>query len=237
MPCWVPPALRDVPETEAGLPTFIGSADPLRVDLLGRALKDDVDIVVRGTGWDGARESVEGRAAASRPIGERLANQRDLIRRHGVKAVLHKIGDRLRPPVRATVPLTKIAASPGDSSEYFQLTRCAPVTIGINRVPTLRASSRRPLAYSRLRDIEAPMLGACYLSEWTDGLARLYEIGTEIEAYRTADELADQLRSLRKSPSRRAELRARGQRRALDDHSIPRSLMRITQRLGMTAAA
>jgi hypothetical protein len=229
MACWIPSNLRNVPAEGDEPPTFIGSIDPLRADLLARAL-GKVDFVVRGSGW----QAVGDRARAkSRPMRDLLINQCDILRRHGLAPILRKLGDRIRPLPHASVPPVSIGEAPRDSDEYFRLTRQAQVTIGINRVPTPWASNRCPLAYSRLRDIEAPMVGACYLSEWTEGLARLYELGAEIETYRTADELADKLHELRKSPGRRAELRARAQRRALHDHSIPRSLAKIIARLGL----
>jgi spore maturation protein CgeB len=111
------------------------------------------------------------------------------------------------------------------------------VTIGVNRVSTDRASDSRPLTYSRLRDIEAPMLGACHLTEWTEGLEHVYDPGDEIETYRTAEELAAKLAELRQDPERRRRLRERGQRRALAEHSVKRSIALITKRLGMRVAA
>jgi spore maturation protein CgeB len=115
--------------------------------------------------------------------------------------------------------------------------REAAVTIGVNRVPTARASNHRPLTYSRLRDLEAPMVGACYLTEWTAGLGELYELGTEIEAYKTPEELAAKLEALKRDPARRRGLRKRGQRRALEDHGVARSLKRIVHQLIGTRAA
>ena len=41
------------------------------------------------------------------------------------------------------------------------------------------------------------MLGACYLTEWTEGLEHMYELGKEIETYRTAEELTSKLSELR----------------------------------------
>jgi spore maturation protein CgeB len=111
------------------------------------------------------------------------------------------------------------------------------VVLGINRVPSLVASDRHPLVYSRLRDIEAPMLGACYLTEWTAGLERLYDLGKEIETYRTAEELTAKLSELRADPERRISMRARAQRRALAEHSVARSIELIADRLGMRSAA
>ena len=96
-----------------------------------------------------------------------------------------------------------------------------------------KRSLHRPLIYSRLRDIEAPMLGACYLTEWAPGLDQLYELGREIEVYRDADELAGKIQMLARDATQRHELRAAGQRRALNDHCIAHTLARIVERLGI----
>jgi len=77
------------------------------------------------------------------------------------------------------------------------------------------------------------MLGACYLTEWTKGLEQLYDLGTEIETYRTAEELTTKLADLRQDPARRVAMRGRAQRRALGDHSVLRTLGRICERLGL----
>jgi hypothetical protein len=115
--------------------------------------------------------------------------------------------------------------------QYFRVTREAQVTVGVNRVPATRRSLRWPLCYSRLRDIEAPMLGACYLTEWTAGLDHLYEVGREIETYRTADELRAKLAELMRNRELCGSLRKQGQKRALNDHSVARSIRKIIARL------
>ena len=106
------------------------------------------------------------------------------------------------------------------------------ITIGVNRVLSAHRSPHRPLRYSRLRDIEAPMLGACYLTEWTEGLEHMYELGKEIETYRTAEELTSKLSELRLDPVRRSAMRERAQRRALSDHSVALSIARISVHFG-----
>ncbi len=235
MACWVPPDLRQPPDGAEEPATFIGSADLLRADLLGRALQAGADFVVRGAGWNAAHDLEAIAAIPRRLLGERFANQVEALRRHGAVAIWRKVEARVRPLPKASVPSCRIGEAPSDSGAYFRLTRAAAVTIGINRVPTARASHRRPLAYSRLRDIEAPMLGACYLTEWTAGLPHLYDLGTEIETYRDVDELTRKLGELRASPGRRAELRARAQQRALADHTIGKTIARIGEKLGIVA--
>jgi spore maturation protein CgeB len=78
------------------------------------------------------------------------------------------------------------------------------------------------------------MLGACYLSEWTQGLQQLYELGTEIETYRTAEELTAKLEMLAGDRAKRRTLRRLGQRRALTDHSVGHTLHKIVDHLGIS---
>ena len=77
------------------------------------------------------------------------------------------------------------------------------------------------------------MLGACYLTEWAPGLEDLYDPGTEIETYRDAGELMEKASLLGREPGRRANLRRLGQRRALAEHSLIRSIGQLAKRLGI----
>jgi spore maturation protein CgeB len=77
------------------------------------------------------------------------------------------------------------------------------------------------------------MLGACYLTEHTSGVEQLYDVGNEIETYRSADELVAKLGELEKDKARRTRLRIAGQRKALQEHSVARSLLRISTLLNI----
>lgn len=230
MPCWVPHELRCLPDAETRPPTFIGSADILRRDLLGRALHAGADIVLQGAGWAAAGDAALSQPIVTRSASTLLANQWDLVRTHGLGALARKVDDRLRPLDPPPVPPGRVGP-PVVGADYLKITREAMVAIGVNRVATPRASNRRPLTYSRLRDIEAPMVGACYLTEWTAGLAELYDLGAEVETYRTAEELAAKLGELQADPARRRGMRQKAQQRALGEHSVARSLKRIAREL------
>lgn len=236
MPCWIPPNLRTLPSRESEPPTFVGSADILRRDLLARALQAGADFTIRGKGWTAGPEMLDGKRSRSRSLRTLIANQLAIVRRHGVAAIMRKIENRVRPLPAIPIPRSRMHEAPA-GDEYMRVTREAMVTIGINRVPTVRASHKNPLAYSRLRDIEAPMLGACYLTEWTKGLETLFELENEIETYRTAEELSTKLAELRKYPARRLSMRRRSQLRALHDHSVACSIERICQKLGFPITA
>jgi hypothetical protein len=233
MPCWIPAALRTVPSQECEPPTFVGSADVLRRDLLGRALQAGADFTIRGPGWISDAYLDASRPPRRWSVPALIANQIATVRDHGPTALLRKVENRLRPLAPVSIPTSRIREAPIGEAEYFRLTRESMVAIGVSRVPTARASHRRPLAYSRLRDIEAPMLGACYLTEWTAGLESLFEPDVEIETYRTPQELSAKLAELSKDAARRRRMRERAQRRALNEHSVARSIARICQQLGL----
>lgn len=231
MPSWVPPHLRTSDHPESEPPTFIGSVDVLRRNLMADAIARGAHVVVRGRGWDRADEE------AARPGrgGRVLRNQLAFVRQHGTRALVHKTLRRLRPPAEAVIPADHIGPI-ASAAEYIRISQQSIVTLGINRVPTITRSLHRPLTYSRLRDLEAPMLGACYLTEWTAGLPSLYEPGTEIETYRDADELVAKLATLTGDRERRQRLRREGQRRALARNSVPATLRRIIDTLQIDGA-
>lgn len=235
MPCWIPEKLRTMPEQESEPPTFIGSADALRRNLLGSALARGADLTVRGPGWS-CDETVVGAPSKQRRKGDVFSNQILLLRRHGLGALGAKVVNAVRPLELPEVPPSRVAPAVfGD--DYLRVTREATVTLGVNRVPVTRRPLRYPLAYSRLRDIEAPMLGACYLTEHTEGVAALYDVGEEVETYNSPEELVHKLEDLAKSPQKRQRLRSGGQRRALSSLTVAGSLKRIGRRIGSSGGA
>lgn len=231
MPMWVPPQLRTVPEKENADITFIGSYDLLREDLLGDAVARGLPLRLHGDGW---RSGGPGTTPPPRTLGGTVSNQFAFLRTHGLRGFAMRATYQLHRPrpngwiEQCWQPLT-------EREDYFRTTRESQVVLGINRYPSFRHSFSNPGRYSRLRDIEAPMLGTCYLAERAPGLADLYDLGTEIETYGDATELVEKATQLQRDPSRRTTLRRLGQRRALADHTLARSLARITARLGLPA--
>jgi hypothetical protein len=234
-PCWVPVEFRTVPTAETEPPSFIGSADRLRRALLGRAIELGGELRLYGPGWQSSADDASD-PRPSRTLREWIRDQVASINNDGGGVLFLKFHDRLW-PVRAPLIPEGLVKEAVWGSEYFRVSREASVTIGVSRVPTTRASHRRPLRYSRLRDVEAPMLGACYLTEWTESIGQLYEIGAEVETYHTSEELAAKLAELIRAPERRRRMRERAQRRALGEHAVGRSITRIAARLGISPMA
>jgi len=233
---WVPEAdarsmyaHRAVSEAEDESVIFVGSHDVLREDLLGEAVGKGVDVQIYGPGW---LDSPQDGAAAGPSKGRRWANQMEFLRKEGFRGLALRATYQLR-RMRPRDWIGQSAHPPLADEAYFKATREAKVVIGINRCPSFRRSFSNPLRYSRLRDIEAPMLGACYLTEMAPGLGDLYEVGAEIETYRNAGELIEKAKQLKADPRKRLRLRQGGQRRALAHHTIEKSVARISRELGI----
>jgi hypothetical protein len=222
MPMWVDPKYRHVSEQETNIISFIGSKDDLRAQLLADAIAGGIPIQIRGNGW---HEPVV-QQPPSKPS-SKIKNQFNLLRNAGIRGFVAYHRKRNEKLTEVHIPAGNIFEKPG-FDEYIHLSRESMVTLGINRVPTF---SKDIITYSRLRDLEAPMLGACYLTEYTAGLSQLYELGTDMETYTNADELVYKCRELIASKNKRKELRMKGQQRALNSHSIPQSLQLIKTRL------
>jgi spore maturation protein CgeB len=65
------------------------------------------------------------------------------------------------------------------------------------------------------------------LTEWTEGIEDMYEIGEEIEIYKNEKELEEKILFLKKDDNKRKNLRTKGQQRALSEHSVPKSIQKI----------
>jgi hypothetical protein len=227
MPIWVEPKFRDaLIAKELPGATFIGSKDVLREQLLSKAVENGLDVRIGGSGWVNTGNNTASAIPVRGSLSQILLNQYRFVQQHGLKGWAVRHSNRLQKAPISAIPGNHLFGSPA-FEEYVSITQSSMVTLGINRVPTYKRPNSNPLTYSRLRDIEAPMLGACYLTEYTEGLPLLYDLDKEIWCYKNADELVEKTNELLKSQEKRIQLRHHGQQRALNAHSIPRSMALI----------
>jgi hypothetical protein len=150
----------------------------------------------------------------------------DFIKNEGLQAFVRKIKQRKQSASISEALSAKTNRLLGDD-EYNNLSAASMVTIGVNRYPSFRFPLDSPDTYSRLRDIEAPMLGACYLTEWTEGIENLYDIEKEILTYKDESSFIEQCQRLSEDFELRKKLKESGQLKALTKHCIPESIKAI----------
>ncbi|MEP6611845.1 MAG: glycosyltransferase [Mucilaginibacter sp.] len=229
MPIWLDPKLR-TPQVESNSQvTFIGSKDIQRQlffeDIISKC--PDMPLAIYGNGWDGASR-LPAQPAGGYALSDKMANQFKFITEQGVLPYLRKLNQRSIQAEISNALKAKINTAIS-FEQYNRLTCTSMITVGVNRYPSFNFPLHQPDTYSRLRDIEAPMLGACYLTEYADGLEDLYDLDNEIAVYNGANDFIAKTKRLQKDKELRRKLRVNGQKRALNDHSIVQSLNRIIQ--------
>ena len=115
---------------------------------------------------------------------------------------------------RVLAPLAKPPAR--DLSEVFS---SYDVVLNFSNVWSDGRPGSPKIPHVRLRDFEAPMAGACYLTGAFDEIGEFYSVGREIDTYASEDELADKTRFYLANPQAAMRLREAGERRARRDHT------------------
>ena len=227
MPMWVAPEHRTLADKESYGVSFIGSKDIQRQLFFEEFVDIDpkFQFDVYGAGW--LNEEIKKPQTFKRyNLADKIRFQLKFINEEGLRAYTRKINQRNLNPAISETLFSHIKGKPS-FGDYVDITKNSSITLGINRYSSYKFPLNKPDKYSRLRDIEAPMLGCCYLTEETPDIHSLYEIGKEIETYQTADECVSKCKELLKNPKHRALLRLAAQKKALHHHSIPETMNRI----------
>lgn len=239
-----PPTYRPAGGEELNQVTFVGHADYLRMELLGGALDAGVPLRVYGHGWR-RTAGADPRAQRGATNGLRQPTPPSARRRVGLSVEQHLGRLRAYGPAgewrhfharwmsARLAPKFVDARPPLPHEEFVSVTARSAVTLGINRCPHPGYPVKRPLVYSRLRDIEAPSMGACYLTEWCAELDGLFDTRNEIETYRDVEELAAKSEALLTDPARRQQLRFAGRRAVLARHTWGHRFTALFRELGL----
>ncbi|MEX8548194.1 MAG: glycosyltransferase [Mucilaginibacter sp.] len=230
MPMWVDPTLRSVQKESFTQLTFLGSKDIQRQLLFENIIRkrQSLPLKIYGNGW--MEENNIQHKDNSYTWQKKVHFQYQFLKDNGIQAYARKL-NRRKISNELSATLQGMIQPIQTSFNYEQLTARSMITIGVNRYPSCHYPLSNPNTYSRLRDIEAPMLGACYLTEWAPGLDLLYDLGTDIETYKNEDEFIYKANLLMADPERRKQLKINGQARALKAHTISESLKKLIDHL------
>ena len=231
MPIWVAPGLRNMHNENNEQVSFIGSKDVQRLSFFEKVIQADpkLPMAIYGNGWDDSTAQ-DYLPTEDYTLYRKFNFQFNFVKKNGLGAYLRKLQQR-NISLSASGALKARIHGTVSFDEYNKLTSGSMITLGINRYVSYHFPFSKPDTYSRLRDIEAPMLGACYLTEYTEGIEQLYEPGKEIELYKEAEDLVEKIKELRADGPKRKSLKINGQKRALQDHSISQSLNKILSKL------
>lgn len=208
---------------------FVGQRYADRATLLAALHQADVPFSVYGRGWSDADSTPTMPAAEQTRLGRPtvppgsarayLAEMRYLVAHDGLAAATWRIARRLGQYGQARKERAMLAPHVRSYARGVAETFAAhAVVLNFSNVWSDGRPGSRLMAHVRLRDFEGPMSRSCFLTGYTPEIEHFYEIGREIDCYRSSDELIDKTRFYLANTDAAERLREAGWQRARRDH-------------------
>lgn len=231
---------------------FVGQRYGDRDRWVASLMRAGVPVEIYGAGWSdnaGAGEESNADAKGSPPIsfgrkrkvpgswqsylGAARRNVAVAGFPHGVLRSVRQLNYR-----RETCTLTPLIASRarGRATELRTVFAQHEVCLNFSNVWSDGQPGSQLIPHVRLRDFEAPMCRTCYLTGHTEEITEFYDVGREIDTYRTPEELVDKTKFYLGHADAAEKLRDAGHRRALRDHTWKRRFEELFQKLGLPHA-
>jgi spore maturation protein CgeB len=226
---------------------FLGSKNSYRRNILGKVIKSGINLRVYGDGWNPKARSYHELEFEKTPASfESTLSLTDKIIRYAkfkAGSLSQTLSYGLLPRINNKkyallgIEYDKILESVSNSTplsepEANKVFSRSKVIIGIN--DQFNPLKKDPIViYSKLRDFEAPMAGACYLAQSTPDQSGIFDIDKEIMTYNSVDELIDKANFLLGNTSFRTKLRSNARERSLRDHRWANRFNQIFASLGI----
>jgi len=237
-PLWFPMAANPRYYHPMALPrtidaSFVGQCYARRPWYVLRVLTEGIDLQVYGPGWlrPPPRRMVGRPARAARRAMAlvRIGVERDPTSRHLRTAAManEDLRTRLESEYRAHLH------EPVADDEMVSLYSRSSMSLGFLEVFDQHDPSARVVQHVHLREFEAPMCGACYVTNYSEELAEFFEPDLEVVMWRNEHELVEKVKFYLTHPAQAQGIRDAGLRRALDCHTYERRFTDLFRRLGL----
>jgi hypothetical protein len=187
---------------------FIGAPTSNRILRLAGLWLHGCPVAVRGEGWQRVK---------ARP--RRPSTTQD-------RRTRGRLAERLMN--RAVRPIIQIGARALNDEEMLVfLSRCR-VVLGLNEGRDLQGVYT---SYLKLRDVEFPGYGACYLTQHNADVADAFDVGREVLTFRHVKEAAALVRWAARHPAAARAIGHAGRRRVLGEHTWAARLSELSRAL------
>lgn len=169
--------------------TFVGSKYGDRVEFINHLTSNSIHVNVFGSGWK------------YRPI-------KDTIK-------------KIFKPQQVVFPKKSKYLVTGNivsDKDYVELYSKSKINIGFSSCGDTHKSGERILQI-RLRDFEAPMCGAFYITEYQPDIEEFFNVGKEIVCYYTKEDLVEKVKYYLNHDSEREKIAKAGYLRCLREHT------------------
>ena len=225
-----PRVYRPLPVPRTFDVTFVGQRYADRADMLSHLYSNGVQVRAWGAGWQTEKRLSVAQLKAG------LA----LVEDERLDGVGRMIRQRLRPSVN---PDDEVKGStPVDTSAFggprllqrdlVRMFSQSRLSLGFATAGESHRTQKR-LTHLRLREFEAPMSGALYLTENQPELAEYFEPGQEVLTYSDKDDLLDKARYFLAHQEEAERIRRAGYLRAIREHTWQHRFQQLFNELGL----
>jgi hypothetical protein len=243
-----PRIYRPFPEPRIYDVTFVGQRYADRADFLSHLARNGINVRAWGAGWQPRKrvDVAHVKAALALVEDEKLDGVRRLLTQRFSRGSHHSPREAKNPSGNeGFVPdgvRGKVAVSEVDTSafggprllqhELIRMFSQSRLSLGFATAGDSHLADRR-LTHLRLREFEAPMSGALYLTEDQPELAEYFEPGKEVLTYTDQADLLDKARYYLAHPEQSERIRHAGLERARRDHTWQHRFSELFAALGL----
>jgi spore maturation protein CgeB len=213
--------------------SFVGQCYARRPYFIGHLLENQINVQVFGPGWKPKQDKL----ILRRPV--RWARRTGLL----IKAILarsaqtrYTISARVADLDRRGQLQEKYPSHlhpPVSDEEMIRTYSQSKISLGFLEVYDQHNPSALVKQHLHLREFEAPMSGALYLTGWCEELEDFYEPDVEILIYRNEHEMLDKVRHYLAHPEDAERVRQAGHQRAIREHTYHRRFELLFQQIGL----
>jgi spore maturation protein CgeB len=209
--------------------SFVGANYALRARFIHYLLKKGVDVQVFGPGWAGnMRKPLRSNVKRS-VLGLRSLLANSLETRSNASAALAEYDfNRM---VSCTYPDN--LHGPISDDELISLYSRSHISLGFLEVYDAHDPNAPVKSHLHLREFEAPMCGALYVTGYLDELTELFEPDKEVVIYRNHEELVSKVRYYLDCTAEAEKVRRAGRERALRDHTYHKRFEQLFSVIGL----
>jgi spore maturation protein CgeB len=226
-----PRVYRPYPEPRIYDVTFVGQRYADRADFLQHLHRNGVQVRAWGAGWQ-SRKHLN---AATLKAGMAFVEDEGL---YGLRRVLRSRLQRGPTSSGAALAPSATLSFGGPRLMHAELVRTfsqSRMSLGFATAGDSHIGPKR-LTHLRLREFEAPMSAALYLTERQEELAEYFCVGREVLAYTDRDDLLEQVRYYLAHPEQAERIRRAGYHRARRDHTWQQRFRDLFAVLGIAKA-
>ncbi len=209
--------------------TFVGANYGLRTRYIHFLLENGVDVSTFGPGWKYGANSYLASFLKRYFLALKTISSRGTLQQAKCSALLAEHDFKRNLAANFPLNLHDIITD----EKLIDLYSESEISLGFLEVYDQHDPSKMVLKHMHLRDFEAPLSGAFYMTGFSDEVAEMFEPDKEVVVYSSSEELLDKINYYLKNTSAADQIRKAGFDRAMNQHTYHHRYKNLFKEIGL----